>query len=85
MREIVICKNVLREATEHTEKVVVGKDQFQDIITRNVIMCAFDLENFCRPDCAACHIENGERTDLLDKAVCNRNGREDVFSIGFVV
>ena len=58
---------------------------FENNETADRIMCAFSLKDICTRDCAACNIENDGRTDLLSKAVCNRNGRKDVFTIGFVI
>ncbi len=57
----------------------------EDNETHDFIKCAFSLDEICTLDCAACTVENKGNKKLRDKAVCQRNGREDVFSIGFVV
>ena len=66
-------------------EIVARPHGFEDNETNNRIACAFSLDEVCKPDCAACTILNEGRTDLLNKAVCQRNGREDDFSIGFVI
>lgn len=64
-------------------KIVKRPLGFEDNKTGDFIMCSFSLKDVCKPDCAACSILNEERTDLLDTAICKRDG-ERVFTIGFV-
>ncbi len=58
---------------------------FEDNETKDRIKCAFSLDEICTRDCAACTIINEGNKKLQNKAVCQRNGRENDFSIGFVI
>lgn len=51
---------------------------FEDTKTRNTIMCAFSLDNICKPECAACEVWG-----TGPKASCKRGEGED-FIIGLI-
>ena len=52
---------------------------FFDKRTDKVVKCAFNRNDFCSPDCAACHIFGSD-----PKAECYRNGNDNTFIIGRV-
>lgn len=53
--------------------------QFDEAQTKEAIMCAFNLDKNCVPNCAACTISGSS-----PKAFCNRGPKDD-FCIGLIV
>ena len=50
---------------------------FEDEATKKAIKCAFNLNNDCTPNCAACCVYGVDK-----KAECTRGNENDCFLIG---
>jgi hypothetical protein len=66
---------ITQSKTDDQHRIFVHADG-----TEQPILCAFDLLNYCTPDCASCHPLGVD--DL--KRECWRNGSDHEFPIGMV-